>query len=199
MLSIIDKKLFPDYVVLYKLPNGRVAYLIRKNGSTTLRHVAVDTVDPATVELIDVFIRDPYERFLSGVNTFIEYHSLDTETVANIVNQVYFIDNHFCPQLFWIINLKRFTNAKIRINNLDTMYEIVGTRLHDNKKTNNLDKYFCDNKQLKYYLEMDNVLYENYMGQTVDIDTILNTFKLNYSELYSDSVVYSKGILDVLP
>lgn len=196
MLSIIDKKLFPDTVELYKLTNGMTVYPIHKNGSSTLREIAVGKVDPSTATTVDIFVRDPYERFLSGVQTYIIKNNLDMRTTAEIVNQLYFLDNHFCPQLFWVINLARFTDAQIRINHLDTLSSI--TALHHNQQHNTLDDYFKNNTQLKYYLELDCVLYENFLGQTVSQQQIFDTVKSNYPELYNDTVAYSRSILNVL-
>ena len=197
MFSVIDRMLFPDFVNVVEVDN-RYVYPIFKNGSTTmLKSDNARVLTPTEVrdlELIDVYIREPYERFLSGVLTYCKEYDLDTLQASKIINKVYFVDNHFCPQLFWVLNLKRFTNADIRVNSIGSLP--ANSKLQ-NKQTgyNQLDKLFSSNTDLKFHLELDYVLYENYMGQVVAIDKILNTLKSNYAGLYDQTFGCTKTIM----
>lgn len=202
MLSIIDKKLFPEDITVIEALDGKSIYLIHKNASTTLQTIqkrVLSEAEVAKLELVDVFVRDPYTRFLSGVQTYATKTGIkNIPDLAKIINDVYFINNHFCPQLFWIINLQRFCSAKIRINHINTLEKF--TKVNQNKQTDysELDVYFKDNKQLKYYLELDCVLYENFINKTVTFTDIIATLKSNYNELYNDTFGFTKQICNVL-
>jgi serine protease inhibitor len=125
---------------------------------------------------------------------------LDLDTTAKIINDLYFINNHFSPQLFWIINLRRFSTCNIRINHIDSLQQHTEYRLNESSKYNQLDSYFRDNQQLKYYiLDIDSVLYENCMNKTVSFSEIISEFETFYPEIYADTVRYAKEIISVLP
>jgi len=49
-------------------------------------------------------------------------------------------------------------------------------------------------KQLKYYLELDNVLYENFLNKVVTYQDIIDCLQNNYDELYNDTFGYTKKI-----
>ena len=192
--------MFPDFVRIVQLNDGRIVYPIFKNGSTAIfKELGAKEYDLSTIsdlDIVDVFIREPYHRFLSGVTTYCADKGLDVEQASSIINDVYFIDNHFSPQLFWIINLHRFTNAKIRINNLSTLPRVTNTD-YANAQTGykDLDQLFKDNSGLKYHIELDCVLYENLMGQTVTFDQIMETLRINYTDLYNQTFGYTKQIM----
>lgn len=189
--------LFPNFVNVVEV-NDRYVYPIFKNGSTTmLKSDNARVLTPTEIrdlELIDVYIREPYERFLSGILTYCKEYDIDPAQAAKIINRVHFLDNHFCPQLFWVLNLKRFTNADIRINNLDNL---PTNKKLQNKQTgyDQLNKLFLDNIDLKFHLELDYVLYENHMDQIVSVDGILETLKSNYADLYNQTFGYTKTIM----
>ena len=201
MLSYLDKKLFPTHIQVVELYDGRNVYLIHKNGSTTLNSIkkrSLHTSEISQLEIIDIFVRDPYQRFLSGVMTYAKKIDVTVTELSKIINDVHFINNHFSPQLFWVINLQRFTKATIRINNLVTLTDITTTNKNKQLEYNELDIHFKHNSNLKYYLELDYVLFENYMNQTVTFVDILTTLQSNYTELYNDTFGYSKLIWNVL-
>lgn len=204
MFSIIDKKLFPDSVHLVEIANGNIVFPIFKNGSSTVNAIKnkdVHFTEIDELQVIDVFIRDPWERFLSGVNTYISCNNLDYNTTAKIINDVGFLNLHFAPQLFWIINLQRFVKSKIRINNLSDLKKYTSLHKHKSQTDNqivHLSKLFEHNQQLKYYIELDLVLYENFMNCVTDFSCIHKTLTTNYNELYTDTIVYSREILNVL-
>lgn len=201
MLSVLDKKLFPPTVQIIELPDSRVVYNIHKNGSSLLNFGKTRDLNEseiAKLDIVDVFVREPYQRFLTGVSTYAKMIDIDVGELAKVINDVYFINNHFCPQLFWIINLQRFTQAKIRINRISELLNLTKEIVNEGSAYQELDKYFKHNQQLKYYIELDCVLWENFIGQTVSYDDIIHTLKNNYNELYQDTFGYVKEICNVL-
>jgi len=205
MLDCQGKILFPDDVeVLEMIPQHRHVYPIFKNGSSSLyrmpHHVVVNK-DLSTIENITVFVRNPHERFLSGVQTYIgKLGSIyDVKTVLQIISQNLYLNRHFCPQLYWILNLRRFTLATLTILPIEELSST--TDYNVNQSTLNLDikDFFNNHPKILFYNEMDEVLTVNLIGKTVTFEQILFTLKENYTELYHDIFKTARDILNALP
>ena len=93
MLDYQGKLLFPnDVEVLEIIPQHQYVYPIFKNGSTSLRkssYLAVSNQELKNLTNIEVFVRNPHNRFLSGVQTYIRNlgPKYDSQTVLNLVSQ----------------------------------------------------------------------------------------------------------------
>ena len=205
MLDYLGKILFPDDVeVLEIVPQRRYVYPIFKNGSTSLRksnYLAVSNQELKNLTNIEVFVRNPHNRFLSGVQTYIDKlgHEYDSQTVLNLISQNLYLNRHFCPQLYWILNLSRFTSATLTIKPVEELSLI--TEYTENQSIPNpiMAEFFKTNSKVLFYNEMDEVLTVNLIGKTVTVDEILLTLKENYTELYNDIFKTAKEILNVLP
>lgn len=148
---------------------------------------------------IDIYIREPYERFLSGVNTFTNNldAELDRKTVLYFVKNYLFLNRHYCPQFYWLVNLRRFTNAKIRLIPFEQINEVVVTNKNkSNDDYNKLYKEF-DNK-LDFYLQLDKVLYYEFINKTTSLDEIVDYIKVNKQEVYKEIIQRSIDICNVL-
>lgn len=142
MLTALDSELFPDDCEVVEIPpRGLKVYLIQKNGSTSLRLDAekhgwriLKNKDLRSLPYVDVYIRDPRDRYLSGINTFLQYllrdvPGLDRKTCIYLVLRYPFLNRHFLPQWHWLANLARFLNPNCVI------------RLHDLKDLENVTKF----------------------------------------------------------
>lgn len=140
MLTQFDTELFPnDCEVVEMLPHNQFVYLIQKNGSSSLRREIRDNnfkvyrnQDIADLDTIDVYIRDPQQRYISGVNTYIQflnrdYPQLDTDTCIWFATRYNFLNRHYLPQFLWLVNLSRFCNvdAKLRLRNFQDIANIT--------------------------------------------------------------------------
>ena len=86
MLSQIDTLLFPDECEVLEVDNNRYVFPIHKNGSTSLhnsgfRKLTLDEV--RELSLVEVFVRDPIARYISGVTRFIDDTTKTNERFAN--------------------------------------------------------------------------------------------------------------------
>lgn len=204
MFGYTTKVLFPDECrVLEITPGSRYVYPIFKNGSTSLaqenyRELSLNEV--AEVKTIDVFVRDPHERFLSGVHTYITKlgPNIDKQTALQFVRDHLYLNRHYCPQMFWLINLQRFTSAKLSINPVSNLNLI--TRLTANKSTVDPEvvNWFTNDIKTRFYNEIDEVLTVNLINQTVTFADIVCTAQTYYAELWNELIVSSKDIVDVL-
>lgn len=204
MFGNIDKTIFHDSCrVLEIVPLQHYVFPIFKNGSTSLgktgyRTITIDQLKQLTN--VDVFVRNPHERFLSGVQTYLSKldKSLDKSTALYFVKNYLYLNRHYCPQLFWLINLQRFTKATITIRPLAEINTI--TNFTENTSTVNQDviDYFANDDKIKFYNEIDEVLTVNLIGQTVTFKEIMSELSTKYSELYADVFDLPRELVNVV-
>ena len=155
MLSQLDNIIFPDRCdVLEIVPSQRYVYPIYKNGSSSLYNSGFRLLEHdelTQIEVVDIYVRDPYERFVTGVNSFLKYNqNLDRNTCLHFISNFLFLNRHFCPQFYWLVNLQRFTDAKIRINPIESISEI--TNLKSNTNNSQLLDNILNQDKINFYL-----------------------------------------------
>jgi len=201
MLSQLDNIIFPDRCdVLEIVPSQRYVYPIYKNGSSSLYESGFRLVghdELRNIPVVDIYVRNPYDRFVTGVNTFLQHNiGLDRATALHFINNYLFLNRHFCPQFHWLVNLQRFTNAKIRINPIDTLSDI--TALRSNKSQDPLLDEALNTEKLHFYLSIDKVLTEDLLEKTVPFKLIVQTIRHRYPDVYKEVVQRSMDICNVL-
>lgn len=201
MLSQLDNIIFPDRCdVLEIVPSQRYVYPIYKNGSSSLYESGYRLMEHDelhNIPVVDIYVRDPYDRFVTGVNTFLQYNNnLDHATVLYFVNNYFFLNRHFCPQFHWLVNLQRFTNAKIRINPITALSDITPLKVNQSQALL-LDEALRTEK-LHFYLSIDKVLTEDLLGKTVPFKLIVQTIKHRYPDVYKEVVQRSIDLCNVL-
>lgn len=201
MLSQLDNIIFPDRCdVLEIVPSQRYVYPIYKNGSSSLYNSGyrlLENDELEDVEIVDIYVRNPYDRFVSGVQSFLNYNpALDNKTALYFITNYLFLNRHFCPQFYWLVNLQRFTPAQIRINSIDSLNDITG--LEYNKSHYTLLSEILNTDKVNFYLSIDKVLTEDVIGQTVSFKTILHTIKNKYPLVYQEVIERSIQLCNVL-
>jgi len=201
MLSQVDNIIFPDRCdVLEIVPSQRYVYPIYKNGSSSLYNSGFRLVNHdelPNISVVDIYVRNPYDRFVSGVNTFLQYHNqYDRNTVLHFITEYLFLNRHFCPQFYWLVNLQRFTDAKIRINSIETLNNI--TSLKVNQTVHRLLSQCLDTDKIHFYLSMDKVLTQDLLDKTVTFKLITETIKYRYPEVYTEIIQRSINLANVL-
>lgn len=206
MFSEIDRILFPkECLVLETEPGIQYVYPIFKNGSSSLfaekKFKTLDLEEIAPLSVIDVFVRDPHARFLSGVQTYLKKSPpyLDRKTMLFMVERYLYLNRHFCPQIYWLLNLSRFTNSKFRLRRIEDLKNVVSRHLNKSDIDSDILEYFQDKPQVKFFNEMDEVLTVNLIDQVVTMADIIEVLKNNYGTLYDDTFSISKAIVDALP
>ena len=201
MLSQVDNIIFPDRCdVLEIVPSQRYVYPIYKNGSSSLYESGFRLVghdELPNIDIVDIYVRNPYDRFATGVNTFLQHNSsLDRTTALYFIKNYLFLNRHFCPQFHWLVNLQRFTNAKIKINPIDTLSDI--TALRSNQSQDPLLDEALKTEKLHFYLSIDKVLTEDLLGKTVPFKLIVQTVRHRYPDVYKEVVQRSINLCNVL-
>jgi len=204
MLSQLDNIIFPDRCdVLEIVPSQRYLYPIFKNASSSLMNSGFRVIDQSelnTIQNIEVLVRNPYERFLSGVQTYLDKldPKLDYNTALHFIEHHLFLNRHFVPQFHWLVNLQRFTNATITIRPLHFVETLTDVKINTSVPDPVLDEYFADNNKVNFYLQVDKVLVNNLLGKTVSFTDIVDTIKSEYPEVYKEVIQRSKDLCTVL-
>jgi hypothetical protein len=208
MLSRIDEIIYPNRCeVIEIIPSQRYIYPIYKNGRSSLMYapkyefkILVNS-QIKRAPIIDIFLRDPLERFISGVNTYVynlkkEQPNLDIDTILYFVEHYLFLNRHYTPQLSWLINLNKFTNSntKLRFYSMNQLEEVtIYNRPPDEKKILSIDQItrLQNNIHNEMYLRLDNLLLD-FIGQETTFSEILKYLQ------QKDPTAYSKLSCTVL-
>jgi hypothetical protein len=203
MLSYLDPLLFPDEILVIELTKNRYVYPIYKNASSSLFETAESTLSVNHIKQIghvEVFVREPFERYVSGVQTYLRLNPhLERATALSMIDEYLFLNRHFTLQFHWLMNLIRF-NADLWIT-FRTMDELnSATDLTWNALTRDqaLVDYFNDNRKLWFYLQLDKVLTEDFIGQTVKFNTLLKHIQDKYPGLYEETIERTQALCAVL-
>lgn len=202
MLGYIDPILFPDECEVLEVAPNRYVYNIFKNGSSSLRKSGfrkLSLEEIANLDTIEVFIRDPYERYVSGVQTYLSYlePTQDRDTVLDIIDQFLFLNRHFTLQFHWLVNLARHTSANIKFRSLDELGNITDLTWNALTRDEELLKHFEDNDRLWFYLQLDNVL-TDFVGKTVKFKEVIKHIQATHPVLYEETIQRSQELCAVL-
>jgi len=212
MLSHLDSIIFPDRCeVIEVVPSQRYVYPIFKNGKSSLYHYAnthkcrlLLNEQLKKLNSIDVILRDPYERFTSGINTFVQmtvrdHPELDAETILWFAQNYLFLNRHYAPQFLWLINLARYTNPDTKLNFLGMEQLTHITHLNDKPvgvlpATEQLVDQLKNIPTNEMYQRIDQILL-NCIGQSLQFDQLIQHIQQQDSTAYDYVVGRSQRIL----
>lgn len=133
MLSRLDEIIYPNRCEVIQLASQRFFYPIYKNGSSSVTEYARQqgyktllNQQLSRLTSIDVVLRCPQERFISGIKTFVyttksSNPDLDEKTILWFAENYLFLNRHYAPQLNWLVNLNRYTKAKLKFYSMDDL------------------------------------------------------------------------------
>ncbi len=171
MLTHWNKLLTADCKVVKV--KDKFVYPIFRVGSTSILHSANETYvneEIAKCDNILILLRDPGERFVSGLNEFCLQNKLDVNDTWQTVKQGKLIDRHFAPQYIWLLHLSKFYNGKVTLMSFDHIKNI--TQTHKRKKV----KPRIHVNPLQKFVEIDKLLI-NLTGQTLQLRPLIKRFK----------------------
>jgi hypothetical protein len=195
MLSQLDHILFPDRCeVLEVVPSQRYVYPIFKNGHSSFlalrkRNNLKLLINQQILKIhsIDVVIRDPKDRLVSGINTFIQFilrdnPYLDRSTVQWFAQNYLYLNRHYCSQFNWLLNLARYTTTDTKLNFLSMNDIGVITSGIDRKPagieiaSKELTQQIQQIKNNEMYQRIDTVIFES-IGQSMTFHQLLQQIK----------------------
>jgi len=144
-----------------------------RNGSTSLRSVVGRKYTNEEIHKckdIVVFLRDPADRFVSGLNEYCRQNNVDLTQTWKSVKQGKFIDRHFSPQWIWLLHLSKFHKGKVSLKLVKDLITYCKVRLHQSKN-NDTNVTLLDD-----FVRADQELMKH-VGQTIDLKTLVRKCK----------------------
>jgi len=200
MHTALDTELFPEICEVVAIPlHNQWVYLIQKNGSSSLRiqqsreNLAVFTNDEiSALDYVDVYIRSPRARYVSGINTYLQYlqrdhPELDYLTAFWFARRYKFLNTHYLPQLHWVANLSKYLrdDTKIRFRNFQNFDQIThidakptGVTAPDEKF---IEALFENDTNIELWLFLDQILLD-LAGQEMTWTELLQHYQRNYPD-----------------
>lgn len=176
-----------------KISEKLCVYAIFKNGRSSLETYAKKKSLKVFVNKeigylndIVVYLRDPIQRFLSGVNTYLCYENLQPELITlGKIERGEILDIHFSPQYIWLAGLRRFFNGTVTLRPYEELFRLIPLRLGPWEKKG--VKWIPLNKERRQaissisntkFTKIDKLLIDKYMMKTIKIDNILRDKEL---------------------
>ena len=200
MLTALDQELFPKLCEVVAMPlHNQWIYLIQKNGNSSLKiQQTRDNLNVFTnheiraLDYVDVYIRNPRARYVSGVNTYLQHlqrdhPELDLSTAFWFAKQYKFLNTHYLPQFHWLANLSQYMrpDAKIRFRNFKNFNQItdINYDASTTKPTQDfVEKLFQDDESIQLWLYLDQILL-NLAGREMTWQQVLDHYDSNYPEI----------------
>jgi hypothetical protein len=213
MLSYLDRIIFPNRCeVLEIIPSQRYVYPIFKNGSSSLHKQAEQSnwrvkinEQISRCHIIHVVIRDPQERFVSGVNTFIQWTmrdhpDLDINTVSWFAQQYLFLDRHYATQFMWLLNLARYLGPDAKLCFLSMLDFDQLTQIHKppgniQPATESLITQIKQSGNYEMYQRLDTVIYNYCVGKTMTFAQVITELQTQDPAAYDFVVGHCQHIL----
>jgi hypothetical protein len=146
----------------------------------------------SALDYVDVYIRNPRDRYVSGVNTYLQHlqrnhPELDFYTAFWFAKRYKFLNTHYLPQFHWLANLSRYLrdDAKIRFRDFEDFKKI--TDIHDNANVTPpslefVNELLNDNRDLELWLYLDHVLLD-LAGQEMTWAELLEYYQANHKNI----------------
>jgi hypothetical protein len=199
MKTALDTELFPTKCEVVEMPlHTQWVYLIQKNGSSSLRimqsrdNLAVFTNDEiSALDYVDVYIRNPRARYVSGINTYLQHlqrdhPELDYSTAFWFARRYKFLNTHYLPQFHWLANLSCYMHrdAKIRFRNFKEFNNITNLNFNESARVsaNFVDTLFKDDTNIELWLFLDRILLD-LAGQEMTWSQLLDYYQRNHPDV----------------
>ena len=197
MLSDIDNILFPESCEVIQLASQQFVFPIMKNGSSSfywqLQNGSrpdwkiLNKFDIQNIKVpVMVFLRNPKQRFISGVNTYLQHlhrdyhHELDTKTILWFVDNYLFLNRHYCPQFFWLLHLANHADLLLDLRPMSDIdqYANLNDRAAITPPSDEFLKILDDFnwKKLELYFYLDQILLDN-IGKITTFSQLLTEIR----------------------
>jgi hypothetical protein len=155
---------------------------------------------------IEVFLREPSVRFISGVNTFITETlilepNLDPKTILYFAENYLFLDRHFLPQFHWLIQLARYAdpNVILYLRDIAELSELTTAKENQQEVNEDLRLHLLNNQHIIKYNNLDRVLIDNFIGKETTLIEIVTYIQNTQPVLFNKIIKHSRDIVNVLP
>jgi len=210
MLSHLDFIIFPDRCeVIEIIPSQRYFYPIFKNGSSSVYEQAKvskwkiflnDKI--GKVPSVDVIIREPQQRLVSGVNSFVTQTlksnpGLDKNTIIWFAKNYLHLNRHYSMQYAWLVNLARYMrpDAKINLLGLSDIAQFTDLTMDPwGQKDINVSTELVKLTAQEMYHRVDQVIY-NSIGSSLTFSEINKLIQTQDPSAYTHVIQRAQNIL----
>lgn len=180
MFKDLVKLITDDCVVLHI--KGNNIFPIFKNARSSLYHYAdinkckqFRNFEICNLRKIVVYVRDPKERFISGINTVVGFKKIkDVKTFLEDVQNFDFVDKHFMPQYVWLSQLYKFYKNDIHIKDVNELYDLIPYRESPAVPaiTEEL-RQEIEKINIRKYIEVDQLIIEKFKNKRSKLENII--------------------------
>ena len=178
-----------DYMIKIVNIKNTFVFPIFKNGKSSIENYAKENRSKWLVneqckraEQITVFLRNPKQRFVSGVHSFIEFEkrknkNLDYDTMLYAIEHCNVVNEHFLPQYFWLKKLSVYFSGQVVLKTVEDLFELIPNR--DAPHIPPISKEQQD-KIFKIHFEnlkYDDAMFDEYVAKTLPINELLENIK----------------------
>lgn len=133
-------------------------------------------------DYINVFIRNPKERFISGVHSFIEWErrknpNLDYETMLYVIENHGIINEHYQAQYFWIKNLAEFYKGDIMCRPIKELYTLIPYKDKPRIPAISQSQHARISKMIPKDIQYDEIILENQLLKKISIEKFIKDVK----------------------
>ena len=170
MLNFWNKLINTDCVVINI--SGQAVYPIFRNGSTSLLKAGngkLTNKEISDCSLVTIFLRDPNERFVSGLNEYCRQNSCELLPTLQKVKKGKLVDRHFAPQWIWLLHLYKWYRGEIILKPVESIREICDVHTHRSPRNISVEvpKNFC---------EVDYKLLKS-LNRKIELSYLINEYK----------------------
>ncbi len=191
---------------------------IPKNGGSTLAHcfrtredinnTTLDKLDREERYEIDVFIRNPMDRFIAGIITgfYRQFNeSKDRGVLIKCISDWIFIDRHLMPQYFTILKCFDYCpHSVLTFHSYKDIPKVLGTDIHENKtpqiKKDQMLEWLHDHnpnyiENVHELYKTDRIMWDEFLNDSFHFDEIRERFKKEIE--FFEQFIVGQGFLDV--
>jgi hypothetical protein len=192
MLIFYNNFLHENPIILYDNEKNKGYTLIEKCGTTNLRNLAetkpsrfsVQEIKKHSVTDITVFLRDPIDRFISGLTTQMNMYGFDDKAIMKMMNinhVIPIIDTHTSPQFWFLLKHGLDTTVQFTFKDISSITDVDSSisqlNVNSVKDKDKLKLTKETKNQLAHFFTEDVVLYNQFLNSTTTLETVIDAIK----------------------
>jgi hypothetical protein len=151
---------------------NHVLYPIFRVGYTSLSEVCEKKYTNDEIkacEDIKVMIRDPEQRFVSGVNEYCRQNKITIQQAWPRIEKGQLMDRHFAPQYMWLLHLYKYYKGHVIILPFDYISKI--TSVHKRKGEQHEQVPL-----IQSFVEVDRALMQHY-NEKIELGVLIERYR----------------------